>query len=147
VREHIVPRVTGLALLCIFIGALTACERAPSSPLAPTALDIASNAAQFHLDPLDTWGAAATNRTMAASQSSGFFCALGPFGVAEQSHHVVSASGNESLVCSGMATAPAPEQALILKDFPCMLPSGRVTTDSHFVFTPSGHATLNCQSK
>lgn len=84
---------------------------------------------------------------MAASQSSGFFCALGPFGVAEQSHSVISASGNESMVCNGMASAPAPEQALILNDFPCVLLSGAVTTDSHFVFTPSGHATLSCTSE
>jgi hypothetical protein len=64
-------------------------------------------------------------------------CELGPFGLADHSNFVSTPIGNESLVCTGATAAAGQEQATILTGFPCVMPSGTVTTDSRLVLTPS----------
>ena len=123
------------------------CQAGLSSPLAPSLVAPAA-LPQAALHTAAAWGSVATARTMAASQSSAFPCALGPFGPAARSHFVISASGNASLVCGGPISGPPPQEgATTLTDFPCTLPSGTVTVRSRFVLAPSGEATLTCQSR
>jgi hypothetical protein len=125
---------------------LIACNQVPPSPLAPSAVGGGAGAAHLELDPDDRYGALGSEMRVMTSGVPDVECALGPFGLAEQSNFVESSSGNESLVCTG-STAVRPERATILTDFPCMLPSGTITTDSHLVLTPSGRVTLTCHAK
>ena len=39
------------------------------------------------------------------------------------------------------------EQAIHLDDFPCFLGPAGLATDSHFVLTPSGNATMTCKGQ
>jgi hypothetical protein len=143
-----VQRATCFALLGVIAGVLAACGQAPSSPLAPTAAVMGAGAAQS--EPGERWGAVGSYRLLGASETSGFPCALGPFGVTEESHFITSPSGHQTLVCTGSTAVPAPRQATILTGFPCLLPPSEpvtVTTDSRLVFTPSGQVTLTCHAK
>lgn len=140
-------RATCLALLGVVIGVLAACGHAPSTPLAPTAV-LGAGAAQLETGAEVRWGAESSGRSLVTSESSEFPCLLGPFGVAEQSHYVMSSNGYEAIVCTtGPTDAVAPNRAEIQTGFNCVLPSGTVTTDSRLVITPSGHVTLTCQAK
>ena len=99
------------------------------------------------------WGSSRSHGDRhSASNESGFFCALGPFGAADDSHATMSASGNETVVCTGK-TAAAPDKAEHVEGFPCLLHFGDgdpgtedITFDSRAVVTPSGHVTLVCKS-
>lgn len=81
-----------------------------------------------------------------AEQADGFPCGLGPAGLTEDSHAVLSSSGNETLTCRGYAENPSGETQN-LKDVPCGMWFTGSATDSHFIWTASGEATLKCSTK
>jgi hypothetical protein len=142
-----VQRATCFTLLGVFIGVLAACEQAPTSPLAPSAAAFGGGPAPVEADAAAPWGAVASGLRRLASVDSELPCALGPFGLADNSQFVSTPSGNESLVCTGSTASTGEQGATILTGFPCGLPSGTITTDSRLVLTPSGHVTLSCKAK
>jgi hypothetical protein len=82
-----------------------------------------------------------------AQQESGFSCGLLGFGTTQQSHATMSASGNQSLHCSG-ETPLQPDRAVIIEGTPCLLHfDDEVTSDSRLVITPSGNVILTCHFK
>lgn len=130
----------------IIVSAFTACEQAPRSMLGPTAAVSAGR----HADTSnERWGAEGKGVKQPAANDSGFACFLG--GVpAENSHATISASGNETVVCTG-DTPLRPDHAEHL-EFPCLLHFGDgipgtpdFGSDSQIVVTPSGHVTLVCK--
>ena len=102
--------------------------------------------ATLDLSADEVFGSLTQGVSHSAAQESGFPCQLGPFGIAEHSHGVVSDSGNQTLHCSGKTALTG--ERLELEGFPCLLHfDGEVTTDSRLSINPSGHANLFCQSK
>lgn len=140
----------GRALALLAVSVFTACEQAPRSLLGPTAAISAGS--QAKKSDNNQWGARSQGSKTSAANDSGFVCALGPYGPAEKSHATKSASGNETVVCTGKTEA-APEKAQHIEGFPCLLHFGDgnpatpdFTSDSRAVVTPSGHVTLVCKS-
>ena len=128
----------------------TSCQQAPTSMVGPTAAISAVSQAQ-KLDG-NEWGSRDHGEKHSAANETGFFCNLGPYGAAEESHATLSASGNETVVCSGK-TAARPDKVEKIEGFPCLLHFGDgdpgttdITFDSRAVVTPSGHVTLVCKS-
>lgn len=128
------------------VSAFTACEQAPRFMLGPTA---AVTAGRHANTSNERWGAEGKGDKRSAETESGFDCFLA--GVqAENSHATLSASGNETVTCSG-DTPSRPDHAEHF-EFPCLLHfgDGDTTTpdfgESKITVTPSGHVTLVCKS-
>lgn len=144
--RHAVSLGVAVAVISFF----TSCQQAPKSLVGPTGASAGSQAQQ---PPENGWGSSRSHGDKhAAANESGFFCALGPYGAADDSHATMSASGNETVVCTGK-TAAAPDKAETIEGFPCLLHFGDgdpgtedITFDSRAVVTPSGHVTLVCKS-
>ena len=143
-------RAVSLGVAVAVVSFFTSCQQAPSSLVGPTGAKAGSQAQK---PSGNGWGSARTDGDKhSASNGSDFFCALGPYGAADSSHATMSASGNETVVCTGKTEA-APDKAEKIEGFPCLLHFGDgdpgtedITFDSRAVVTPSGHVTLVCKS-
>jgi hypothetical protein len=79
-------------------------------------------------------------------RDSGFPCALGPFGLADESFASKTKKGDQILHCTGRVDPPA--ERILLEGFPCLLHYDNVITlDSSLVIRRSGKATLRCTYK
>ncbi len=144
-------RAVSLGVAVAVVSFFTSCQQSPTSLVGPTG---ASAGSQAQKPSENSWGSSRTHGDkQSASNESDFFCALGPYGAADNSQATMSASGNETVVCTGKTEA-APDKAQKLEGFPCLLHFGDgdpgtedITFDSRAVVTPSGHVTLVCKSK
>jgi hypothetical protein len=150
IRKKAVWGCRSLGVALVAVSLFAACEQAPRSIVGPTAITGAAFNSEGSAE--ERWGSLGQGVMHSAANESGFVCALGPFGRADDSHATISNSGNETVVCSGK-TAASPDQAQLIEGFPCSLHFGDgdpttpdVTTDSRAVVSPSGHVTLVCKS-
>jgi hypothetical protein len=119
---------------------LVACSADPSSPSAPPS---SSRAPAAGHQP--TYGAVVAIAAARAASDEGFACGLGPAGVTFDSRVTIASSGNATLVCR-LRTPAGPKPALIVKGELCAV-EGALTPHMHFVWAPSGQATLVCHLK
>jgi len=66
-----------------------------------------------------------------------------PYVDSHDSNAVVSPNGNTTFTCH-FEGPPIPE-TLNVDNFTCSTPAGDITTQTHFVYTKSGQATLICR--
>jgi hypothetical protein len=92
-----------------------------------------------------TFGMVSDLRLARATIIEGVECRMGPAGSTLDSRITVAPGGNATLVCRG-TTAEGPKPALVVKDGLCGI-QGEVTPELHFVWAPSGQATLVCHLK
>jgi hypothetical protein len=143
-------RAVRLGVAVAVVSFFTSCQQSPRALVGPTGASAGSQAQQ---PSENSWGSSRTHGDKhAASNESDFFCGLGPYGAADSSHATMSASGNETVVCTGKTEAN-PDRAEKIEGFPCLLHFGDgdpgtedITFDSRAVVTPSGHVTLVCKS-
>jgi hypothetical protein len=141
---RLLTRVTAIVVAVL---ATTACESPPQTMLSPTA-SAPPAPVSAHLGSTPLFRALNKTDGSSATQESGFQCGLLMFGSTEQSHATRSASGNETLHCSGETPVPPPGGATVIEGTPCVLHFSReVTTDSRLVITPSGRVILTCKSQ
>lgn len=110
---------------------------------APTSVETAPPTLRAAAQP--AFGVSAGFRLARATAIEGIACSMGPAGVTFDSRIVISSSGNAKLVCR-LRTAGGPKPAFIVKDELCGIDAA-LTTRMHFVWTPSGKATLVCHLK
>lgn len=94
--------------------------------------------------------ARAANSTLndPALQINDFTCLLldgdGNFVITDESHTVITSSGNGNFRCSATDVANSTGRAVIYTDFLCNTQAGQ-TTDSRLVVSASGNAVLTCK--
>jgi hypothetical protein len=121
---------------------LALCLMACGSESTPTAVEnpvILRDARQ------PAFGVSSGIRLLRATTIEGFECAMGPAGITFDSRITISNSGNATLVCR-VRTVEGPKPALLVKDELCGILDA-VTSEMHFVWAPSGRATLVCRLK
>lgn len=148
-----VRRAVSVGAAVAVVAFFTSCQQAPRSVVGPSLPGLSAGTQAQKSSTPPGWGSRSQGDKHSADNESGFFCALGPYGEAEKSHATRSASGNETVVCTGKTEA-APDRAEKVEGFPCLLHFGDgdpatedITFDSRAVVTPSGHVTLVCKSK